>query len=125
MTATPTLSRGEAAGTTPTRTTEAEPVTRSRFGLGAVFSGVFALFGWAVGTSSLSDNSFFWHLRTGEYILDHGIPHHDIFSFTAPGTAWIAQSWLAEVAYGILYRSFGAFGVRFFVGLVGAGIGLL
>ena len=125
MTATPTLSRDGVAGATSTRTPEPEAVARSRFGLGAVFSGVFALFGWAVGISSLSDNSFFWHLRTGEYILDHGIPHHDIFSFTAPGTAWIAQSWLAEVTYGILYRSIGAFGVRFFVGLVGAGIGLL
>ena len=99
--------------------------TPGRFGLGAVFSAVFALFGWAVGISSLSDNSFFWHLRTGEYILDHGIPHHDVFSFTAAGTSWVAQSWLAEVTYGVLYRSFGAFGVRFFVGVVGAGIGLL
>ena len=54
------------------------------------------------GSRSLSDNSFFWHLRTGEYILDHGIPHHDVFSFTAPGTKWVAQSWLAEVTYGAL-----------------------
>ena len=61
---------------------------------------MFALFGWAVGIASLSDNSFFWHLRTGEYILDHGIPHHDVFSFTAPGTKWVAQSWLAELTYG-------------------------
>ena len=58
----------------------------------------------------LTDNSFFWHLRTGEYILDHGIPHHDVFSYTAPGTKWVAQSWLAEVTYGVLYRSVG--GVR-------------
>src|SRR6188472_2782592 len=118
MTATPTLSRADADA--PTRpsgpVTEASP--RARFGLGAVFTGIFALFGWAVGISSLSDNSFFWHLRTGEYILDHGIPHHDVFSFTAPGARWVAQSWLAEVTYGVLDRSFGALGVRCFVGAV-------
>ena len=61
------------------------------------------LFGWVAGTARLSDNSFFWHLRTGEYILDHGrVPHHDVFSFTAPGAKWVAQSWLAELAYGAL-----------------------
>ena len=125
MTATPTLSRAEVEvpARPPDSVAEASPTTG--LGLGTVFSALFALFGWAVGISSLSDNSFFWHLRTGEYILDHGIPHHDVFSFTAPGTAWIAQSWLAEVTYGVLYRSVGAFGVRCFVGVVGAGIGLL
>jgi hypothetical protein len=122
---TATLPRTEVES--PTR--PSDPVTgaapRRRLGLGAVFTSIFALFGWAVGISSLSDNSFFWHLRTGEYILDHGIPHHDVFSFTAPGTRWVAQSWLAELTYGVLYRSIGALGVRFFVGAVGAGIGVL
>ncbi len=94
-------------------------------GLGEVFTAVFGLFGWAVGISSLSDNSFFWHLRTGEYILDHGIPHHDVFSYTARGTPWVAQSWLAELTYGALFRALGAFGIRVFVGLVGACIGVL
>ena len=94
-------------------------------GLGWVFTAFFGVFGWATGLAKLSDNSFFWHLRTGEYILDHGIPHHDVFSYTAPGTKWIAQSWLAEVTYALLYRNIGGVGIRFFVGAVGAGIGIL
>ena len=94
-------------------------------GLGWIFTAFFGVFGWAIGLAKLSDNSFFWHLRTGEYILDHGIPHHDVFSYTAPGTKWVAQSWLAEVAYAALYRSMGGFGIRLLVGLVGAGIGML
>jgi hypothetical protein len=94
-------------------------------GLGWIFTAFFGVFGWAVGIAKLSDNSFFWHLRTGEYILDHGIPHHDVFSYTAPGTKWIAQSWLAEVTYAVLYRTFGGIGIRLFVGAVGAGIGIL
>ena len=94
-------------------------------GLGWIFTAFFGVFGWAIGLAKLTDNSFFWHLRTGEYILDHGIPHHDVFSYTAPGTKWVAQSWLAEATYALLYRSMGGFGIRLFVGLVGAGIGML
>jgi hypothetical protein len=125
MTATPTFARATVEYSPPVPAPPSETARESRWGLGAVFSAVFALFGWAVGVSGLSDNSFFWHLRTGEYILDHGIPHHDIFSFTAPGTKWVAQSWLAELTYGALFRTVGAFGIRAFVGVVGACIGLL
>lgn len=126
MTATPTIARAKVAapGRSPEHVDEHARPGRT-LGLGTVFSAVFGVFGWAVGISSLSDNSFFWHLRTGEYILDHGIPHHDVFSYTAAGTPWVAQSWLAEVTYGALYRALGAFGVRLFVGLVGACIGVL
>ena len=100
--------------------------TRARgSGLGWVFTAFFGVFGWATGIAKLTDNSFFWHLRTGEYILDHGIPHHDVFSYTAPGTKWVAQSWLAEVTYAALFRTFGGSGIRLFVGAIGAGIGIL
>src|SRR5262245_42670018 len=88
----------------------------------AIVPTLFALAGWIVGSGRLSDNSFLWHLRTGDYILDHGIPHGDVFSYTAPGTHWIAQSWLAEVTYAALERSVGLFGVRAFVGLVGVAV---
>jgi hypothetical protein len=94
-------------------------------GLSTLFTAVFALFGWGVGIERLSDNSFFWHLRTGEYILDHGIPHSDIYSYTAPGVKWVAQSWLAEVLYGALDRAFGPFAIRLLCGIVGALIGVL
>src|SRR3954470_1245634 len=124
MSATPTLERPVApAG--PGAATSGGPVTTRGSGLGWVFTAFFGVFGWATGLVKLSDNSFFWHLRTGEYILDQGIPHHDVFSYTAPGTKWIAQSWLAEVPYALLYRTFGGYGIRLFVGAVGAGIGIL
>jgi len=99
---------------------------RRGVGLDAVLTALVALFGWVAGIARLSDNSFFWHLRTGEWILDHGtVPRHDIFSFTAPGTKWVAQSWLAELLYGGLNRTVGAFGIRVFVGLIGAAVGVL
>ena len=73
-----------------------------------LFTLVFALGGWRSGLSRLSDNSFFWHLRTGRWILDHGIPRRDPYSFSAPGVHWIAQSWLAEALYGVVDRAAGA-----------------
>ncbi len=81
--------------------------------------------GFGLASGPLGDNSFLWHLRTGRLILDHGIPRRDPFSFSAAGTRWIAQSWLAELLYGSLNRAFGAFGIRVAVGLAGACIAVV
>jgi hypothetical protein len=115
----------EAPPAVPDAAAPAAPSAPRRFGLAGLFTALFALCGWIVGSGRMSDNSFFWHLRTGEYILDHGIPHHDIFSFTAPGTSWVAQSWLAEVTYGILDRTVGPYGIQVFIGLVAATVAVL
>ena len=99
---------------------------RSRgLGLELAFTVLFVLAGWWVGIRQLSDNSFFWHLQTGRYIIGHGIPRGDVFSYTTPGIHWVAQSWLAELAYGLVDRTFGAFGIRVLVALTGAAITLL
>lgn len=102
------------------------PVTAGRGpGLEFAFSVLFVLAGWWVGIRQLSDNSFLWHLRTGQYMLDHGVPHGDLFSYTTPGIHWVAQSWLAELGYGVIDRTFGAFGIRVLVALTGAAITLM
>ncbi len=88
--------------------------------LETLFTALFALCGWILGLRQLSDNSFLWHLRTGQLILDHGIPRADPYSFTVPGARWIAQSWLAELAYGAASRLAGGFGVRLLVAVTGA-----
>jgi len=85
-----------------------------------LFTIVFALGGWRNGLSRLGDNSFFWHLQTGRWILDHGIPRGDLYSFSAPGVHWVAQSWLAEVLYGLADRAAGGFGIRLLVAVTGA-----
>ena len=113
----------------PTPTVEpASTASRSRVpapGFDTLFTLVFALFGWGVGIERLSDNSFFWHLRAGDLILDRGIPHADVFSYTASGHSWVAQSWLAETLYAGLDRSVGPFGIRVLGGLVGMAIAML
>ncbi len=125
MTATPTLERRSSNRASSVGASTPVPAAPRLGSLGWIFTAFFGVFGWAIGLAKLSDNSFLWHLKTGEYILDHGIPHHDVFSYTAPGTKWVAQSWLAEATYALLYRSMGGFGIRLLVGLVGAGIGML
>ena len=120
-----------AVTTEPRPSTAATPVvaprpTRPRGPrLDALFTGVFALFGLAIGLERLADNSFFWHLRAGELILDHGFPHRDPFSFTAPGTRWVLQSWLAELGYAVVNRLVGPFGIRVVVALTGVAIAVL
>ncbi len=86
---------------------------------------LFAVGGFALSSGSLGDNSFLWHLRTGGLILDKGIPRTDPYSFTAAGTHWIAQSWLAELMYAVLERSFGDHAIRLAVGVAGACIAVL
>lgn len=80
----------------------------------------FALLGAAVGASRLSDNSFLTHLVTGHRILDQGFPRSDHLSFTATGSPWVLQSWLAEVGYAVLDRTVGGVGLRAFGAVVGA-----
>ena len=98
--------------------------TRSTFGtLGWLYSAGFALGGLVVGSRPLHDNSFFVHLATGRWIVDHGaVPHHDVYSFSAPGVRFVAQSWLAELAYGALERSVGAGYIRLLMGCVAAAV---
>ena len=50
-----------------------------------------------------TDPDFWWHLRTGQLIVDTGaIPKVDPFSFTAAGSHWVAHEWLSELLiYGV------------------------
>jgi hypothetical protein len=44
------------------------------------------------------DTDTWWHLRTGQWILDHhALPEVDRFSFTRSGTAWYYPAWLSEI----------------------------
>jgi hypothetical protein len=57
------------------------------------------LFGRMNGAESLlGDGDTGWHIRTGEWILaHHGVPTHDLFSFSKPGAPWFAWEWLSDV----------------------------
>jgi len=72
--------------------------------------------GWQ---SLLVDADVGWHIRTGEYILDHHqVPHHDLYSFSKPGAPWYAWEWLTDVFDGLLFRWAGLKGVVLAAGVV-------
>jgi hypothetical protein len=60
----------------------------------------------------LADADVGWHIRTGEYILDHhAVPHVDLYSFSKPGAPWYAWEWLTDLLYGGLHRAAGLKGI--------------
>ena len=66
----------------------------------AFFGGIL-LFGLLAMTArSATDPDLWWHLRTGQWIVETGhVPHSDPFSFTRAGHAWVSHEWLSEVVF--------------------------
>jgi hypothetical protein len=55
--------------------------------------------------SLLGDPDTFWHISTGQWILDHArFPTVDFFSFTAYGKPWISTEWLSEILFATAYK---------------------
>jgi hypothetical protein len=93
--------------------------------MATLFGACFALYAWAIHLRPLQDNSFLWHLRTGHWILNHGIPRADLYSFTVPNAPWVVQSWLAEALYATIDATVGPFGLRMFRATLSALIAFL
>jgi hypothetical protein len=66
------------------------------------------------------DTDTWWHLRTGQWILDHhALPTVDRFSFTRSGSAWYYPAWLSEVLMVEVFSIAGLPGLNLlFAGLV-------
>lgn len=55
------------------------------------------------------DSDTWWHLRTGEWILEHrSIPQADPFSHTRLGADWHYPGWLVQTPMALLFRLGGA-----------------
>ncbi len=77
---------------------------------------------------SIKDADFFWHLKTGEWILQNGsIPLEDIFAHTSPETytKWerftLSSYWLGQVIYALFYLAGGMGGIvvlRFIIAFI-------
>src|ERR1043166_5752791 len=52
----------------------------------------------------ISDEDFWFHLKTGQYIFATGsIPRTELFSFTFSGIPWVAHGWLSGVIFYAVY----------------------
>ncbi|MBI3536245.1 MAG: hypothetical protein HY070_01585 [Chloroflexi bacterium] len=70
-----------------------------------LFTAILFLAVFVMSAREIQDPDFWWHLRTGQFILEtQTIPHSDIYSFTRAGAPWIAHEWLSEVFIYALYR---------------------
>jgi hypothetical protein len=65
------------------------------------------------------NNDIWWHLKTGQWILETGtIPVTDPFTFTTPGAAWIPHYWLSDVLFAAVFHVSGVGGLILFKALI-------
>lgn len=78
------------------------------------------LFGLLAMTArTATDPDLWWHLRTGQWIVETGrVPHIDPFSFTRAGHAWVSHEWLCEVVFYEIWRQLGFGGLIIFSAVI-------
>ncbi len=75
----------------------------------------------ALSVATTTDPDLWWHLRTGELIVNDGIPSGDVFSFTLPGKEWLTHEWGSQVLMWGLWSWAGAGAlILVFTGLITA-----
>ena len=62
------------------------------------------LYMFYAGSALLGDGDTYWHIATGQWILEHGaVPSTDPFSHTMLGASWTAHEWLSEVLLAVAH----------------------
>ncbi len=70
-----------------------------------LFSLLLLLAVFAMAVTATTDPDVWWHLRTGEAILEgDGLPRVDLFSYTVPDHPWITHEWLSQAFMWLVYR---------------------
>lgn len=88
---------------------------------------VFMLVIFAAATRPITDPDFYWHLKTGQYLLEtRSIPSVDIFSSVKFGSEWVTHEWLSELLMYSIFKWFGYLGlIVMFSGIVTATFGIV
>src|SRR4029077_3034603 len=77
-----------------------------------VFVAILALGLFTMAARGMADPDAWWHLRTGQLILqNHALFHSDPFSFTRFGEPWVNHEWLSDVLLFGIYRNAGIGGL--------------
>jgi len=73
-----------------------------------VFVMILAIGLFAMAARNVTDPDVWWHLRTGQLILqNHAVFHTDPYSFTKFGQPWVNHEWLSDLVIFIVYRTAG------------------
>jgi hypothetical protein len=55
---------------------------------------------WLFGLRLVEDQDILWHVLTGRWVIDHGVPPRtDPFGSATGGSPWLCVSWLADVLW--------------------------
>ena len=68
---------------------------------------LFICFSLFLCTFIFKESDYFWHIKAGEYMTNHGILTKDVFSYSVLGKYWMSHEWLFEVIIYNLKRIFG------------------
>jgi hypothetical protein len=95
----------------PSRTRWLEP--RTLF-LAGVFLAILRQF-----VQPIFDPDFWWHLRTGQWIVEHrALPTHDLYTFTIQDHVWITHEYLVEILMWLLWTHGGSVAISIAFGLL-------
>jgi hypothetical protein len=94
-------------------------VRASKVSLSSLFPLVLLLGLLGMTARPATDPDLWWHLRTGQWIMQTGhIPHSDPFSFTRAGNPWVSHEWLSEIAFYEIWKHSGEAGLIIFSAIV-------
>ncbi len=75
---------------------------------------------------ALTDPDYWWHVRTGQYIVETGsVPRVDLYSYTMAGQPWTAHEWLSELLFFVIAQHFGYLGNVLLFGAIGVAVALI
>lgn len=74
-----------------------------------IFLVIIILFILAIAFQLPSDPDMGWHLKNGEYLINHHwqVPSHDIYSYTMSDFPLVMHEWLTDIIIFFLYQHFG------------------
>ena len=82
----------------------------------ALYVALFSLLPFLIiAAVNVLDADLWWHLRTGQWMVEHrSVMHSDLFSWTGLGKPWASYSWLFEVLIYGFFVQFGLLGILIF-----------
>src|SRR6185295_5343392 len=105
----PLLARSDKAAVSPDKENGLLSVIRSSRRLLVV---VFMLVIFAAAARPIKDPDFYWHLKTGQYLLEtRSIPSVDIFSSVKFGSEWVTHEWMSELFMYSVFKLSGYLGL--------------
>ncbi|GAB4139355.1 MAG: hypothetical protein Tsb009_08200 [Planctomycetaceae bacterium] len=78
------------------------------------------LLAFLLGCTEISETETLVHIKSGQYILENGIPGTNVFSSSAAERPWRNLSWLFDVVLAGIYNIGGAIGLSIFKAILAA-----